>query len=96
MIKIQFVLSNTEASFGVTGSPINAAAVNSTWNEEYAESISVVCGAVCYTCEDGSCVVVTPKGITRLADLWPTTDVAVTEVANIPPVVEEVPTQETP
>jgi hypothetical protein len=71
MIKIQLVLPNTVAKFGLTGSPINAAAVHTNWTEEYAESILVTRGAVCYICEDETCVVVTPAGATKLTNLWP-------------------------
>jgi hypothetical protein len=99
MIKIQFVLPGTQGKFSLTESLISTASVNTVWNEEYADGIIVTCGAIAYSCEDGSCVVVTPAGSTKLTDLWPTvaeTPVAEPATISIEPVAQEIPPLQKP
>jgi hypothetical protein len=99
MIKIEFVLPGTQGKFSLTESLISTASVNTVWNEEYADGIIVTCGAIAYSCKDGSCIVVTPAGTTKLKDLWPTVaETPVTEPASISiePVAQPIPPLQTP
>ena len=101
MIKIEFVLPGTQGKFSLTESLISTASVNTVWNEEYADGIVITCGAIAYSCEDGSCVVVTPAGVTTLTGLWPTPAPIAEPVAepapiSIEPVAQPIPPLQTP
>jgi hypothetical protein len=85
MVRIEFVLPYTQANFELTGAPIGSGSAPSTWNEEQATSIKVTRGAVGYSAEDGTFTLVTPAGVTKLTDLWPT---PVVETPTLPPAVE--------